>query len=109
MSPEDAKNIDKPATSTFIETGETLLLKTVLDTILQMLPDWISRWEDEGLSGIRDDWTLRSSCIGKTVTVLQGKQRKTGILKGFGEWGQMLVRCEDGSTHNVWGGELEPN
>jgi BirA family biotin operon repressor/biotin-[acetyl-CoA-carboxylase] ligase len=109
MNPEDAKNIDRPVTSTFIETGENYLLKTVLDRILQMLPDWISLWEDEGFSGIRDDWTLRSSCIGKTVTVEQGKHRKTGILMGFGEWGQMLVRSEDGSTHNIWGGELEPN
>ena len=109
MGPEDANNIDRPVTSAFIETGEKYLLKTVLETIIQMLPDLLSLWEDEGFTGIRDDWTFRSSCIGKTVTVQQGKLWKTGTLMGFGEWGQMLVRSDDGSTHHIWSGELESN
>ena len=106
MTKEEAKAIDTDVTSMFIETGKNYLLKTVLERILQMLPDWISLWEDGGFSAIRDEWTLRSSCIGKTVSVGEGDTRKTGILMGFGDSGQMLVRSNDGSTFNVWGGDI---
>ncbi len=105
MSHEDEKSIDSPATSMLIETGEEHLLTTVLDRILSMLPDWIDRWEDDGFPGIRDDWTLRSSRIGKTITTGEGDSIKTGTIMGFGKWGQLLVRCEDGSTFNVWSEE----
>jgi len=106
MNHEDEKSIHSPATSMFIETGKEYLLKTVLERILAMLPDWINRWEDNGFSGIRDDWTLRSSRIGKTITTGEGASLKTGAIMGFGEWGQLLVRCEDGSTFDVWSGEV---
>lgn len=107
MSEEETKTINKPATSMLIETGKSYLLKRVLENILQVLPDWINRWEDGGFAEIRDDWTLRSCCIGKTVTTCGGDKKKSGTLMGFGKWGQLLVRCNDGTTFNVWGGELE--
>lgn len=106
MGEEDVKTIHKPSTSLFIETGRSFLLKTVLETILIMLPDWINRWEDDGFSAIRDDWTLRSSRIGKIITVGEGEDRKSGTILGFGRWGQLLVRCDDGSTFDVWSGEV---
>ncbi len=106
MMVADADNIEKSATSLRIETGRTYPVKDVLDIILEMLPYWIDRWEEGSFSSIREDWIARCCFMGKRVIVGEGKELKSGILEGFGNKGQIIIRGDDGCIHNVWAGDV---
>jgi BirA family biotin operon repressor/biotin-[acetyl-CoA-carboxylase] ligase len=107
MQGTDAASIEKPATSLLIETGRTYPIKDVLEIILESLPHWIDRWEEGGFSSIREDWTARCHHMGKYITVGDVKDLKSGILEGFGDKGQILLRGNDGNIHDVWAGYVE--
>ncbi len=102
-----AASIDKPATSLLIETGRTYPIKEVLEIILEALPPWIDRWEKGGFQSIWEDWTARCYHIGKHITVGDVKDLKSGVLEGFGDKGQLLLRGDDGNIHDVWVGDVE--
>lgn len=107
MQETDTISIGKPATSLRIETGKMYPIKDVLDIILVMLPDWIDRWEEGGFSSIREDWIARCCYMGEHITVGEGKDQKSGILDGFGNKGQILLRGDDGYIRDVWAGDVE--
>lgn len=103
----DAASMDKPATSLRIETGKVYPIKDVLHIILETLPQWINRWEEGGFLSIREEWIARCCQIGKHITVGEGKDLKSGILEGFGNKGQILLRSDDGYVSDVWAGDVE--
>lgn len=107
MQESDVALIDKQATSLRIETGRKYAVKDVLDIILEMLPHWIDRWEGGGFPAIRDDWIARCCYMGEHITVKDGKDLKSGILEGFGDKGQIILRGDDGSVYDVWAGNVE--
>jgi BirA family biotin operon repressor/biotin-[acetyl-CoA-carboxylase] ligase len=107
MQETDAASIEKPATSLRIETGKMYPIKEVLEIILEMLPHWIDRWEEGGFPSIREDWIARCYHMGKQITVGEGKDLKSGILEGFGNKGQILLRGDDGDIRDVWVGDVE--
>ncbi|MCR4289128.1 MAG: biotin--[acetyl-CoA-carboxylase] ligase [Candidatus Scalindua sp.] len=107
MQETDAASMDKPATSLLIETGKMYPIKEVLDILLEMLPDWIDRWEVGGFPSIREEWIARCCHMGKHVTIGEGKDQKSGILEGFGNKGQILLRGDDGQVRDVWAGDVE--
>jgi len=107
MQGTDAASIEKPATSLLIETGRTYSIKEVLEIILEILPHWIDRWEEGGFPSIREDWTARCYHMGKRITVGDVKDLKSGILEGFGDKGQILLRGEDGDIRDIWVGDVE--
>ncbi|GJQ60586.1 MAG: biotin--[acetyl-CoA-carboxylase] ligase [Candidatus Scalindua sp. AMX11] len=107
MQEENASTIGKPATSLRIETGRMYPIKDVLDIILEILPHWIDRWEQGGFPSIRDDWIARCCHMGEHITVGEGKNLKSGILEGFGDKGQLLLRGDDGYVRDVWTGDVE--
>ena len=97
----------KTATSIRIETGRKYAIKDVLNTILEMLPQWIDRWEEGGFPAIREDWIARCVSVGESVTVGEGTERQSGILAGFGDKGQLLLRVNEGGVREVWAGDVE--
>ncbi len=107
MQGTDAASIEKPATSLLIETGRTYPIKEVLAIILEALPHWIDYWEEGGFSSIREDWTARCYQMGKHITVGDVNDLKSGILEGFGDKGQILLRGDDGNIRDVWVGDVE--
>jgi BirA family biotin operon repressor/biotin-[acetyl-CoA-carboxylase] ligase len=107
MQETDAASIEKPATSLRIETGRTYPIKEVLEIILEILPHWIDRWEEGGFPSIREEWTARCYHMGKQITVGDVKDLKSGILEGFGNKGQILLRGDDGDIRDVWVGDVE--
>lgn len=107
MRVADADLIEKPATSLLIETGRTYPVKDVLAIILEMLPDWIDRWESGSFQAIREDWYRRCCYMGEHITVEEGKELKSGILEGFGNKGQIIIRGDDGHVHDVWAGDVK--
>ncbi len=107
MGEADANSIEKPATSLLIETGRTYPIKDVLDIILEMLPYWIVRWEEGSFPYIREDWVTRCCYMGEFITVGEGKDLKSGILEGFGNKGQIVIKGDDGHLHEVWAGDIK--
>ena len=107
MQGTDAASLEKPATSLLIETGRTYPIKEVLEIILDILPHWIDRWEEGGFPSIWEDWTARCYHMGEHITVGDVKDMKSGILEGFGDKGQILLRGDDGNIRDVWAGDVE--
>lgn len=107
MQKTDAASLDKAATSLRIETGRTYPIKDVLDIVLEMLPFWIDSWEMGGFSTIREDWMARCCHMGERITVGEGINLKSGILEGFGDKGQIILRNDDGNRRDIWVGDIE--
>jgi BirA family biotin operon repressor/biotin-[acetyl-CoA-carboxylase] ligase len=107
MQETDTASIEKPATSLRIETGKMYPIKDVLEIILEILPHWIDRWEERGFPAIREDWIARCYHMGEQITVGEGKELKSGILEGFGNKGQILLRGDDGDICDIWVGDVK--
>ncbi len=106
MSAEEAKGIDKPATSLSIETGEEYAVEEALGFVLPHMGVWIERWRQAGFAALKEAWTQRCFNVGEYVQVGEGEGRKTGVLLGFGAAGQMLLREDDGQQTEVWVGDV---
>ena len=106
MEGPEAAAIDRPATSILLETGCACEVESVLDRILEALPPWMGRWEAGGFPALHDSWFRRHCGMGDRVEVGEGRQRREGVLTGFGEAGQLLLRRTDGSIEEVWAGDV---
>lgn len=105
MSNEEAKAIDRPATSIRMETGLEYDPPQLLNDLLPHLDKWIKLWESGGFLAIREVWTSKAGPIGKPLSVHDGDRRKSGTLAGFGEHGELLLATEDG-LETIWSGDV---
>jgi BirA family biotin operon repressor/biotin-[acetyl-CoA-carboxylase] ligase len=105
MSTEEAALIDRPATSMLIESGQACSVPKVLEELLPQLEYWIGQWETGGFPSIRAHWTDKAGPIGKRLSVHDGEVRKSGILSGFGEHGELLLETDDG-IETIWSGDV---
>ncbi len=106
MSAEDAVRIDQPATSLAIETGRSWSVDGVLTDVLGVLPRWLHRWGEDGFNALREAWTRAHAGVGQAVTIREGGVTREGVLEGFGEDGQLLLRNRAGGVDTVWTGDL---
>ena len=106
MDADEAAAIDRPATSMRIETGREYAVEAVLDELLHHLAVWIGRWQAGGFAALREAWGVRCANIGEYVEVGEGADRRTGVVLGFGEAGQLLLREDDGTRGEVWTGDV---
>lgn len=105
MDAKSASEIDRPATSIFLETGTQRKVDDILALLLQVMPDWLYRWEAQGFEGLREAWEARSPGLGKPVRVGHGGFLREGVLKGFGPYGELLLEVGD-SVESVTFGEI---
>ena len=106
MGREEAAGIDRPATSMMIESGRAFAVEGLLERVLERLPVWIERWEKGGFAALREAWTARCVGLGEEVEVGEARERLEGVLEGFGEAGQLLLRQADGTVKEVWSGDV---
>lgn len=106
MGREEAAGIDRPATSMMIESGRAFAVEGVLERVLERLPEWIEKWEKGGFAALREAWTARCVGLGEEVEVGEARERSGGVLEGFGEAGQLLLRQADGRVKEVWSGDV---
>jgi BirA family transcriptional regulator, biotin operon repressor / biotin---[acetyl-CoA-carboxylase] ligase len=107
MTEMEAAAIDRPATSLYIETGKPQTIEAVLDAVLEALPPCYVRWEDQGFSGLREDWLVRVRGLGEAVSINTGEETRDGILEGFGERGDLLLRDARGAIVPLIVGDLD--
>jgi BirA family transcriptional regulator, biotin operon repressor / biotin---[acetyl-CoA-carboxylase] ligase len=106
MGREEAAGIDRPATSMMIESGREFAVEGLLERVLDRLPAWIEKWEEGGFAALREAWMARCVGLGEEVAVGEARERSGGVLEGFGEAGQLLLRQVDGTVKEVWSGDL---
>lgn len=106
MDESHAGLIDQPVTSMMIETSDEYDPAEVLDRFLPHLDRWVGRWEQSGFQGIREEWIAATLGIGKPAVVEQNTQQISGILEGFGDFGELFLRTPDGRQRMVWTGHL---
>lgn len=107
LTAEDAVAIEKPATSVFLETGVQTVPEAELLRLMPFLDNWLTKWEVGGFSALSERWTAWAWRLGETVAVGDGNNRQTGILQGFGESGELILRLPDGSLRACWAGDFE--
>ena len=106
MDATTAALIDRPVTSMRLETGREYDLEQVLAQVLSSTAPWIDRWEGEGFTALRTAWEHRCVYIGEQISVGEGDDVKTGVLAGFGDCGQLLLRGADGQISEIWAGDV---
>lgn len=106
MDATTAALIDRPVTSMRLETGREYDLEQVLEQVLSSTAPWIDRWESEGFPALRTAWEHRCVYIGEEISVGEGDDVKTGVLVGFGDCGQLLLREPDGQVSEIWAGDV---
>ena len=100
-----ADHIDQPATSMWMESGRRRDLAAVLEKLLMHFDIWLSQWEQGGFSKVRKVWEANVPTLGKWVSVRDGDLYREGILRGFGENGELLLE-EGGVVSAVWAGDV---
>jgi len=98
-------HIDQPATSILMESGERRSVDALLETLLPILSDRLGDWEQGGFSEVRKNWEAKVPTLGKAVKVRDGDNVRTGILRGFGDDGELLLE-ENGVVSAVWAGDV---
>jgi len=105
MTDEEAEAIDQPATSMLIESGRAHDFSQTLEALFPPLEYWIGEWEEGGFSSLRKIWTEKAGPVGKPLTVHDGDTRKSGVLAGFGDHGELLLQTENG-LETIWSGDV---
>jgi BirA family biotin operon repressor/biotin-[acetyl-CoA-carboxylase] ligase len=105
MTTEEAKAIDRPATSMLIETGHAADISQTLENLFQPLEYWIGEWEKGGFSKLRQTWNEQAGPIGKPLTIHDGNIKKSGTLAGFGDHGELLLQTTLG-IETIWSGDV---
>lgn len=95
-----------PPTSLFIATGQPI-------SRLRLLTTFLSRLETLYETAVRGHspqpaWNGRLITLGQTVTVTQttNSQSQSGFAEGTNEWGQLLLRDEQGHLHTITAGDV---
>lgn len=99
--------IDQPAVSMRMLSGRRHDPKTMLPLVLESIAPHLLAWMDSGFEGIRVEWEGLCPSIGKPVSVRDGTTRRTGMLSGFGEYGELLLAGPDDTVYPVWSGDLD--
>jgi len=103
---ESADHIDQPATSILIESGKRRSIDDLLKKLLPILSAHLGEWEEGGFSKVRKKWESNVPNLGKMVAVRDGDSERTGLLAGFGDDGELLLRVESGELVSIWAGDL---
>jgi len=89
-----------------IETGRRRDVDELLEKLLKHLSVRLDEWPQGGFSKVRKSWEAKIPNIGKPVTVRDGTEVCTGILAGFGNDGELLLRDKTGVISSVWAGDV---
>lgn len=110
MSATEAGAIDQAATSILIQTGTVMAPQDVLPRLLTALSPRLQTWQDQGFAGLHSAWTRRCLAVGEQIIIDDGDTQRQGLLVGFGDAGQLLLRASDQDDQTppieVWSGHL---
>jgi BirA family biotin operon repressor/biotin-[acetyl-CoA-carboxylase] ligase len=76
--------------------GATVTPEQGLQAFLTQLAQWLTRWDTEGFSPVRDAWLARVGGLGREVTVTLGDRQERGLFRGLDDDGAMILATGDG-------------
>ncbi len=106
MEKNDTEKIDQAATSLKIESGKEFDLENLLQDVLASIAVAVSKWEENGFIGIRGEWEELHKPVGSEITVKEGQILQQGILVGFGQKGELLLKDDVEETHRILQGDV---
>lgn len=106
MTEEEAKMIDRPATSLMIETGQQFDIEQLLGNFLQPVQTSINHWEQGHFQSIRNDWETLHKPIDTLMTMNENGTTVNGSLTGFGKYGELLLKDSEGNQHTIMQGDV---
>lgn len=99
------ENLDFPATSLARELGERVSREEVLVSCLKRLQVRLEQISDDFGEVLRA-WSERCVLTGKVVSMEVGGLKKTGLVEGISERGELLLRGENGVERILQGSEI---
>ena len=106
MDRGEAERIDQSATSILIETGRRISPRDLLSKLLPQIEDRIEDWRKFGFAGFREDFSARCLEVARNVEVRHQSEHLRGILIGFGDSGECMLKLDDGSVRSIWCGDV---
>lgn len=102
-----SEEIQDIATSLYLESGKKVNRGGLIAEVMKCFEkDYELFLEKEDLSGILEDYNAHLAGKGREVRVLDPKGEYEGISLGVNRTGELLVQRADGSTVNVYAGEV---
>ena len=107
MSLDSAKVINQPTTSLLIELNQTYAVQLVLDNLLIHLDKAITLWEEKGFAAIKPNWLKHAVSLNTQVTINNTiNDTTTGIHRGIGPSGEIILEALDGTITTHFCGDL---
>lgn len=98
--------LDRPTTS-LAAHGVTPDPHDFLETLAGALARWLTRWRQEGLATVRNQWTARAHPPGTALTAhLPDGTAIDGIFERLDVDGALILRLADGTTRVIHAGDV---
>ena len=102
-----SEEIQETATSLYLASGKTFSREAILAEVLTHFEkEYAIFMRDRNLSGLREHYNALLVNRGREVLILDEKETYQAVAFGINEWGELLVRKEDGSEEAVFAGEV---
>jgi BirA family biotin operon repressor/biotin-[acetyl-CoA-carboxylase] ligase len=95
-----------PATSLRALGARPVPLQDIVMRFVAGFAHWRGRWQNEGLSVVREAWLARAARLGETITVRLPNEQLQGRFSGLDEGGGLLLDMNDGSRRTITAGDV---
>ena len=102
----DFANLDRPATSIFIETGKIFDKNAILQEFLGKFKANFEILQEKGLEPFIEDWKKIGCFIGHKAKITEGNLALEGIIEAIHSDGSLLFRTKNG-LKTIFCGDLE--
>jgi BirA family biotin operon repressor/biotin-[acetyl-CoA-carboxylase] ligase len=106
LSQEDADQIDQPATSLLIETGNKWDLIRLLQKLQKQFEHDLETFKESGFTPFRTDFEKHLILKGELIHCFDGKKTWVGILHSLTEDGQLNLLLPDQTIHTLSSGDI---
>jgi BirA family transcriptional regulator, biotin operon repressor / biotin---[acetyl-CoA-carboxylase] ligase len=107
MAQEQLKSIDKPATSLFVEGGESHSIDLMLEMILPNFFEKFHLLQEKGFRPFLKEFSHKSQfCCGQKICFHDHEREYSGLFKTINVDGSLTVEDEHGRMHTYHSGEL---
>lgn len=95
-----------PATSLRDAGVRHVAVHQMLERYIDGFAHWRMRWQDEGLSALRDAWLDRAARLGEDITVRLPDRKLRGRFEGLDDSGALLLETRDGKRQLISAGDV---
>lgn len=75
--------------------GFSVSAQQLFDSVLNKLDVWLNLLQMESFSGIREYWLRNITGMNSEVTIKNGRDHLSGVIRGIDELGRLILECDD--------------